>query len=324
MKGYLYHLTNQINGKKYIGKTINLQHRIQDHFSKLKNNKHHSHKLQRAINKYGLENFVLTFQEIECEDENALSLLEIQEIKKFNSYYEGYNETLGGDGNRLNLQFDECVLIYNITQNYKGVNRKIAKFFNCDHTVIDNISKNQLYKNIEFKQEKYLELIKKIGLENCNKIENYNAHNEKKLNEEKCFAILSICLQESGYDKTLCEIFEVDSKCIYRLKKGLIYKEYIKKFNKLSEEDKNKIKEETFIRYNVDKIKAKRQRNGLKNSLTQTQINYILDNEKDKTRTAIAKELGISVDRVSGVVNRKTYKDLIDNYYSSKQTNCHV
>ena len=44
--------------------------------------------------------------------------------------------------------------------------------------------------------------------------------------------------------------------------------------------------------------------------LTQEQVNYILDNSKNKKRVEIAKELGISADRVSSVILGKSYKDL--------------
>ena len=59
---YLYHITNLINNKTYIGKTNNIDRRISRHFSDLKKGQHHSHKLQRAFNKYGEKVFKVTYE----------------------------------------------------------------------------------------------------------------------------------------------------------------------------------------------------------------------------------------------------------------------
>jgi len=61
MIGYLYIITNKVNGKKYIGKTNDINRRITRHFIDLKRGNHHSHKLQRAFNKYGKDNFIVTY-----------------------------------------------------------------------------------------------------------------------------------------------------------------------------------------------------------------------------------------------------------------------
>ena len=116
MIGYIYHITNQQNGKKYIGKTINLEQRLEKHFSQLRHNSHHSHKLQRAFNKYGEENFKITYELVDFQNEEELSLREIQEIAFYDSYNKGYNETLGGEGNRQVLDFDTMLIIYHIAR----------------------------------------------------------------------------------------------------------------------------------------------------------------------------------------------------------------
>lgn len=212
MKAYIYHITNKINGKKYIGKTIDLTHRIETHWSSLKNQKHHSTKLQRAVNKYGIYNFTLTYQEVEVNDEFELNLLEMKEIQKFDSFTNGYNMTFGGEGNNTIFDFNTSVIIYNILKEYSGVNRKIAKYFKCDHTVIDKLAKNKIYENIAYDINKKNELISQIGLSNYELVENYIKHNEKKLQKEDCFEILSIILTEKGYDKILSQIFNIHPK----------------------------------------------------------------------------------------------------------------
>ena len=72
-------------------------------------------------------------------------------------------------------------------------------------------------------------------------------------------------------------------------------------------------------KYNILGLGAQRRRSGVKDPLTQEQVNYILDNQKIKKRTEIARDLGVSADRVGSVILGKSYKDLVENYYSSKQ-----
>lgn len=64
--GYIYVVTNQINGKQYIGQTTNtIKKRWQEHVceSKRQRNSMQVYPLYRAMNKYGIENF--TIEQIE-------------------------------------------------------------------------------------------------------------------------------------------------------------------------------------------------------------------------------------------------------------------
>lgn len=94
MKPHIYKVTNLINGKVYVG-----QHNGAKRYYFASGTL-----INRAIKKYGKENFD---REIIVEgDFNAdeLNNLEIKYIKKFKSYYHdypdnGYNLTTGGEGN---------------------------------------------------------------------------------------------------------------------------------------------------------------------------------------------------------------------------------
>lgn len=94
----IYVITNQINGKQYVGLSKNCLKRWFDHYSK----SYHSTKkedkekvLYMAMRKYGRDNF--SFQIIEECPENKLSEREKYWINKLDTYKNGYNETLGGE-----------------------------------------------------------------------------------------------------------------------------------------------------------------------------------------------------------------------------------
>ena len=53
----IYAIENTVNGKMYIGSTVSFDRREREHFSALRNGKHHSPKLQNSYNKHGGEVF---------------------------------------------------------------------------------------------------------------------------------------------------------------------------------------------------------------------------------------------------------------------------
>lgn len=96
MNSGIYCIENLVNGKMYIGKAFNLKNRKNWHFSALKNDYHFNQHLQRSFNKYGVNNFA--FYIIEYCQKEKLSKKEKQYIRIFDTYNNGYNMTLGGEG----------------------------------------------------------------------------------------------------------------------------------------------------------------------------------------------------------------------------------
>ena len=86
----IYKITNKINGKSYVGKSINIERRIAEH----KCINHETNKsLKFAYKKYGLDNFEFEILEQCLEEElNEKEIYYIQKIKP------EYNRTTGGDG----------------------------------------------------------------------------------------------------------------------------------------------------------------------------------------------------------------------------------
>ena len=97
----IYKITNKINGKSYIGKSTNINKRWLTHRS-LDYGRSPEKTLYKAFIKYGLNNF--SFEIIEemnsKEYEELGNERENYWINYYNTFQNGYNETLGGDGGR--------------------------------------------------------------------------------------------------------------------------------------------------------------------------------------------------------------------------------
>ena len=94
--GYIYKITNIVNNKIYIGKTVRtIKSRFSRHINDAESGRLNTH-LSRAIRKYGKQNFKI--EEIEKIDNKLLEEREIYWINFYKSSVCGYNETLGGDG----------------------------------------------------------------------------------------------------------------------------------------------------------------------------------------------------------------------------------
>lgn len=93
----IYCIENLVNGKKYIGQSVNIERRKNRHFRELNSSKSPNKILQRAWNKYGEENFNFYVIEI-CEKENIndREIFYIKEMKS-NAVDGGYNISWGGN-----------------------------------------------------------------------------------------------------------------------------------------------------------------------------------------------------------------------------------
>ena len=100
MFGYIYKITNKVNGKAYVGKTTDtVQVRWKEHLKDFKRKRCANRPLYRAIRKYGIDAFnVETLEKVKLEN---LSERETYWIEHFHTYTDGYNATSGGDGKVL-------------------------------------------------------------------------------------------------------------------------------------------------------------------------------------------------------------------------------
>lgn len=90
----IYCIENKINGKKYIGQSIDIARRWTEHRQKSRFDR--GTFLYNSFKKYGVKNFDFYIIE-ECKEEE-LNDREIYWISHYDTYKHGYNMTLGGAG----------------------------------------------------------------------------------------------------------------------------------------------------------------------------------------------------------------------------------
>lgn len=93
-KSGVYCISCKANGKQYVGCSKRMIGRLKTHFADLKRGLHSNSHLQSAWDKYGASNFYVFV--IQYTD--RIKDVEVKWIARFDSYYNGFNKTLGGDG----------------------------------------------------------------------------------------------------------------------------------------------------------------------------------------------------------------------------------
>ena len=165
MQGVIYIIKNKLNGKVYIGQTIqNPKDRWYKHCAKSNSSKNEANMhIKRAILKYGKENF--SFEVIETCLKEQLNEREIYWINYYDSYNKGYNNTLGGSSGTKSLKINnkEFSKIKNLYLDEFLTLKEIADKYNVDKTTIKHILYLQKVKlrtkTYKYKKEFLIELL---------------------------------------------------------------------------------------------------------------------------------------------------------------------
>ena len=150
MIGIIYKVTNNINNLVYIGQTIYLlENRWEWHINKSNNIKDNC-KFHKALREIGANHFKI--EEIERVSTLILDKREIYWIKYYNSYFNGYNSTLGGKGGKKLPIYENKQSIDNIIDLYVNKHlstNKIAIIYKVDKATIARILR---LNNIELRE----------------------------------------------------------------------------------------------------------------------------------------------------------------------------
>lgn len=313
MIGYIYQIINKSNNKRYIGKTNDIERRLKRHYIDLKNNNHHSIELQRAFNKYGKDNFEIKYDVFEKITQEQLAQKEMEYIKKYDSYQNGYNETLGGQGHSTIFDFETSVLIFQLGQRYDGIKRILGRYYNCDHSTIASIMNRQELGLVEYDEKQLQILINKIGISQNNLKENYKNNYTRKFTQDQVCRILA-GIELKGYSQAACgKVYNVTKDIIQNIVSGKTYKKDKAFYDTLTNENKEKYLLEFLQEQGAKEILSTSKRMS-QVKITQEIVNFIMDHKDVMTQQAIGQQLGIDRKRVGRIIKKETYRDLVEKW----------
>ena len=141
---FIYKITNKINNKSYIGFTNrSIEVRWEEH---KRSYGHLDFPLYRAFLKYGIENFKI--KQIEEVEEAEVSERERYWIEFYDTYKDGYNATLGGEGS-ITFVFTEKEILKYFNKKYEY--KEIAEIKGCS---VDTVAKAVQKYSLDFRGQK--------------------------------------------------------------------------------------------------------------------------------------------------------------------------
>lgn len=258
MKAYIYFIVNQTTGERYVGQTTNFARRKKEHFSRLEEKKHSNKKLQSAWDKYGKENFIIEKISYDNISKEELNAEEQRFIQKYDSYFNGYNLTLGGDGGdtRSKLSFEEFCFAYFGNKKYDGMTNRTGIYLGVDSSCIASLKREKSYDN--FRQQALLlsseeqEYWIKQFEEKMNIINNPPWIKQKTLDEQTSYEILCVVSTFGrGIESAILKHFNIKKGFVYHLMTGKGRQNIKEKYRDTSKERRQEIGRKKFIEWNL-------------------------------------------------------------------------
>ena len=182
----IYKVTNKINGKVYIGQSVDIGRRWREHMTAKDDIYFH-----KAIQKYGVENF--EWEVIEQCKKKDLDEKEIYWIEYYDSFNKGYNRTKGGDGVsggedhprwKGGVSSDEDYYRQHSKQYYQ-VNKEQKKQYSKQHyKQYYEANKEKVKEYREVNKEKKKEYDKQYREANKEKAKEYREANKEKIKQQ--------------------------------------------------------------------------------------------------------------------------------------------
>ena len=117
---YIYQIINKINNKIYIGKTeFSIEKRFKEHCRDAIKENQQNRPLYAAMKKYGIENFYIEL----IEETNFPEERERYWIEQKQTFKNGYNATIGGDG-KAYLDYDLIYILFQQGLSLKEIQEK--------------------------------------------------------------------------------------------------------------------------------------------------------------------------------------------------------
>lgn len=158
---YIYQIINDINNKIYIGKTeFSIDKRFKEHCSDAFKERNEKRPLYSAMRKYGIEHFhIELIEETDNPEEKEKYWIEQKQ-----SFKNGYNATLGGDGKKY-LDYDLIIASYKEIKSIKDTAVSLGISSDSVSNVLraNNIS---IITSSEVIQKKYGKVVNMYDLQN--------------------------------------------------------------------------------------------------------------------------------------------------------------
>lgn len=143
----IYKITNQINGKAYIGQSVNIGKRWTAHRGKPfeVGCDEYETPLYRAIRKYGLDNF--SFEVLEECKVDQLNAREKYWIGYYDTFFSGYNQGIGGNTKRTFADKEKIIGIVHDLETTNLLHREIAEKWNISIEMVQGINTGRYWRH---------------------------------------------------------------------------------------------------------------------------------------------------------------------------------
>lgn len=148
----IYMAKNKLNQKKYIGFDSHWPNRIGIHKSSYQKQ---DYKFYRAIRKYGWDNFEWSIVYQSKDKHHTLKEMETIFIKEYDSFHNGYNSTLGGDGMLGFNHSNQTKTILSEQKKGKKLSEQARKNISLGHKGLKN-TKETILKRIESNSQHWI------------------------------------------------------------------------------------------------------------------------------------------------------------------------